>query len=353
MPEAPSYIPTGEGEKLNKFANQHWRERLALFSQVENRVREVNPEVNAPFRLEKGKPSPLGLFAEAAFPKKPGETVRGKQKAEVRKGHYRTALVGRAVFSDKEGRLYRDVDLKGTGYVKTLSRRVDVLPPGSEHPQSGRFGLLDRKAAKVDYENSEDFVRAGIRTSRTLAIIELQELLVEGKKVSLDKARKLGVIDRKFQPVVEVRAFGTKARAANYDESDLADAKELVRQELGEERLPTDEEYFNWFARTLGKNVALMHKNGWRHGWLTEHNITLDCRIVDLDSIEELDSENKRLDDCETAKTTIWNFSVNSPNSHGKISGFRFEREFEKSYDAAFPPEERARYFARFRRKAA
>jgi hypothetical protein len=50
-----------------------------------------------------------------------------------------------------------------------------------------------------------------------------------------------------------------------------------------------------WFAKTLGKNIGLMHSNGWAHGnpyiYSTPSNVTLDCRIVDLDTVLDRTSE--------------------------------------------------------------
>ena len=43
--------------------------------------------------------------------------------------------------------------------------------------------------------------------------------------------------------------------------------------------------YLFWFAETLGKNVGLLHAHHYSHNYLSPHNITLDARIVDLDSV--------------------------------------------------------------------
>jgi len=73
------------------------------------------------------------------------------------------------------------------------------------------------------------------------------------------------------------------------------DAKSLVSQELGRGNNPlTDQEYLEWFAETLGKNVGLMHKNGWFHAGLSPHNITLDCSVCDFDTVKELKNEEQR-----------------------------------------------------------
>jgi hypothetical protein len=56
----------------------------------------------------------------------------------------------------------------------------------------------------------------------------------------------------------------------------------------------SDLEYLKWFAKTLGYNIGLMHKNGFEHHYIDGgHNVTLDCRIVDLDGIRPLDAPAK------------------------------------------------------------
>jgi len=86
---------------------------LLLFSQVKNTVLEVNPNVNLPFNLEKGKSSSLGLFAEAAFREKPGRLPKGKHALEVWPGvHRRSAILGRIIFNDTEGRFIGTLILK-------------------------------------------------------------------------------------------------------------------------------------------------------------------------------------------------------------------------------------------------
>ena len=48
------------------------------------------------------------------------------------------------------------------------------------------------------------------------------------------------------------------------------------------------EDYLEWFAETLGRQMAIIHSAGSYHNYLTPHNITLDCRVVDFDSIHEI-----------------------------------------------------------------
>jgi len=62
------------------------------------------------------------------------------------------------------------------------------------------------------------------------------------------------------------------------------EAMRVVANELGRSRI-SKKEYLDWFTRTLARQVAAMHSKGWSHANLSEHNITLDCRIKDLESI--------------------------------------------------------------------
>lgn len=362
--EPKAEFPIGEAKKLDELAREKWDEHLLLFSRVKNTVLEVNPNVNLPFNLEKGKPSPLGLFAEAAFEVQPKRLPRGKYALEVWPGvHRRSAILGRIIFNDTGGRIYRDIDLKGigvvepsewTGVVPNLRRKVMITTPGEKRGLRGRQGLLDRDTAYFDYQKSEEFLKAGIRTYRILAIIELKEITANQRKLSVLEAIKEGIINESFHPVVEVRAFGTKARIDDLSSHFHQDIKErkllindaikLVSQELGYKDLISTEEYLGWFVKTLGFNVGLMHKNGWFHEYLSSHNISLDCRIADLDSVSQLTDEHEQERDLSRAK---WSLDELLSFFHVIDSQKRkaFEKQLQESYDSVFPPKERERYF--------
>lgn len=209
--------------------------------------------------------------------------------------------------------MYRDIDLKGVGSFVFLSQNsytdTDV---GKSFGGGSRKGLLDRDTAWPDWETAEVFTQAGIRTYRILAIIKLNQLVVRGEKIDLEEAVRRDIVDEDFVPVVAVRAFGARARVEDlvtkYIEADsrvwIDDAKQLVAKEFGRGAL-SDEEYACWFAKTLGENVGLMHKNDWYHSYLTSHNITLDCRIVDLDSVTKLQQPSQWASDFDAAANTL------------------------------------------------
>lgn len=299
---APKQIPTGESKKISEFSQKNPLEHLATFSQVKNKVLIVNPNIHSPFELTEGNPTPLGVFMQNMFAEKDSNSQTRQINLEILPGETRTALLARAVFGDNEGNLYRDVDLKGIGFLKVPGKRgkyesyfpTDVRP-FPVRDRGSRSGLLDKEVAMYDYENSEDLAAAGVRVSRTITIINLEELIVDGQKMSIDEARRKKYIEKNFVPVIEVRAFGTRARVRDarfyHRERDpsasflLEDAKKLVAQELGKDSI-TNDEYLEWFAQTLATNVGIIRRNGWYHHGLHEQNITLDCRIVDLDSLE-------------------------------------------------------------------
>lgn len=328
-------IPIGEAKELAELTQKKWREYLLLFSQVENTVLNVNDDVYAPLKLKEGEASPLGLFVEAAFSEEPAELPKGKQALETWIQHRRSALLARVIFGDKEGRIYRDIDIKGSGYAMGDSvGKATVFKPGEERTDGGREGLLNRDTAFFDYQMSEEFLNAGVRTHRVLAIIGLKELIVGGRKLSLEEAVKEGIIDQDFQPVVEVRAFGTKARIWDLTKPILRDAKKMVSQELGYKEPFSNKEYLEWFAKTLGCNVGLIHKNGWVHNYLNFHNITLDCRIVDLDAIGAFDPNVAR-HDFDWAQIALSSLVAEFPEEKDKKEFYK--KIFRENYNAVFP----------------
>jgi len=358
--EPKEKFPIGEANKLGELSRERWYEHLLLFSEVKNEVLEINPHVNISLPLEKGKSSPLGLFMEAAFEEKPKEIQQGKCVLEVLPGHWRSAIICRTGFNDKEGRIYRDVDIKGIGsfWRKGTEEGIRVWSyPGFPNPGGRGVGLLDFDSAFLDYQMSEEFLEAGIRTCRTIAIIELKELIISNHKFSVKQAMEENLLLKNFRPVVEIRAFGTKARIEDLEpglfeyENELLfkDAKKFVAQELGYKKALSSEDYFIWFAKTLGANVALIHKNGWSHHNLRPHNITLDCRIVDLDTITQLTRKNEQSADFSQAKNSLSTLErfLNFRFREVIIKREIFEKYFEESYDAIFPFKEQEEYFSK------
>ncbi|MDP9249459.1 MAG: hypothetical protein M3M85_03055 [bacterium] len=300
--EGKSAYPVGKLHELE--AN---KEALPAI-EVKNKVLWVNPDLDIPFKLKVGEPTNLGMFLT-------NEVQEGDKKIknlETATHHNRSALLGRVIFGEKkrEGKdrqLFRDIDIKGTGYVLYRSPEFSEPRPNVEAirfmGQTSSFGILDVKDANHDMGIAETFHEYGVRVHRVVAIIELEEIIYEGKKISIAKAKAKELIDDSAQPVLEVRAFGTHARLldAHSDKNSLKnrelfidDARLLIAQELGENPEEFDNfKYAKWLAKTIGKNVGLMHKNGFVHKYLPQgHNITLDGCLVDFDSVQHTGSRN-------------------------------------------------------------
>lgn len=287
--------------------------------EVKNKVIFVNPAIHAPFKLEEGKPSKLGLFLKPKT-KKPElnfierivtRFIKPKEEKQFNlgtmSGHGRSAILGRVVFDDDERRMYRDIDLKGIGRIIPKMDTVcvgEIIEKIGEYSNEAKeaYGLLRLSSAYHDKDMSEAFLAAGIRTHRVIAIISLSEMIDNtGNRIKVEDAQKLNIIPESVKPVISVRAYGTKYRLDEFVgqfkelgsnlkpemKSDiLNDAMTIVAQELGKNPEEFSKiEYLEWLAATIGQGVGRMHKNGWYHAWLLTHNITLDGRITDLDSV--------------------------------------------------------------------
>ncbi len=286
----PKHHLTGEMDKLETN-----KECLPAIK-VKNTVRWVNEDFTTPYKLKVGEQCELALFLT---PKSDEHDFL----LEIMPKHNRSALLGRLLFSDKDGNKYREIDLKGVGYIEPhsiyrekrnqtrvgkIEKRVN-LAVGVE----GSMGLTSIQDAEKNQERAELFFKNNIRAIRTIAIIELQEIVDEnGEKISIKQAEKLGIIPENFIPCIEARAMVTKARIDDLDNDNweilLQDAIKLFAQETQQKPENINkQEYIKWFAKTLGAQVARIHQLGFSHQYLTPHNITLDCRILDFDSVQQ------------------------------------------------------------------
>jgi hypothetical protein len=171
----------------------------------------------------------------------------------------------------------------------------------------------------------------------------LEEIIYDGKPISILKAKIGKIISRNMKPVLEIRAFGTHSRFVDVFQSNskekanllIEDARLLVAQELGLD--PKDFsrlEYFKWLARTVGKNLALMRKNGWVHKYLGQgHNITLDGCFMDFDSVEKGDLFDRGFsNDYLRARVSIGNLFEFFYGQNGSLINEIF-CEYKISYD--------------------
>lgn len=302
---SPEHLSIGKAAQL-----EEQKETLPAV-EVKNKVRWVNNEIQFPLNLEVGKQTKIGLFLTT----KEGEK---SQHLEVMTKHGRTGILGRALFSDQQGTVFREIELKGSGHVltdelypdKRSSLSVGPVKRNKQSVADRTEGVLDLNDAEHDKEISELFYHNGIRVPRVIALIDLEEVVDEnGVAISVSEAKRKGMIFPKTDVGIEVRAFATKARVSESEADNwdvlLEDARTLVAQELGivMEQF-TVRDYVQWFAKTLSTEVGKMHKLGYFHGYLTRHNITLDCRIVDFDSV-------KRFSDIQEDERPEMEFKIN------------------------------------------
>ncbi|GEM_PF-2126747 len=341
------------------------KDRLPV-AEVSNEVIWINPEIRAPFDMKEGESTKLGVFVS---------NVEQRRSIGTVERHGRTGIFGAVIFEDAQGRRYRDVDGKGLGNIGyDVSDSGNWLDAGTPRAKSfhdvallaqagpGEFGLMDRSVALKDASMAEEFLARGIRTYRVIGVTKLKELIVQTEsgeeKISVDEAKQRGFVADNVEPVVEVRAFGTRARLQDIENDNgadlLTDAQKLVQKETGvsPEKF-TLKDYLEWFAKSLGESLGRMHKAGFTHGYLTRHNLTLDCRIIDLDSIEfQSEKPNIRtliyidrgeykgttqdtyMKDVEEAANALGDFSRDIGNTTGSlpITSPRFKSIFEEAY---------------------
>ncbi len=358
-------LPVGEGGKLNRFAAQNWQEHRIQLTPVDNKVIWVNPNFpNLPFNLEVGKPTPLALFAKNSFNEEPvSELKNGNQIGEYWAAHSRSALLARAMIADNKGQVFRDIDLKGMGLVaheffitgddsNNVKSRAKVDPEHLGYWEKGLgsnnyFGLQDVRNAKYNAIKSEKFNDLGISSSRTLAIIMLKEVVKGDAILSVSKFKKDMNLSNGFTPVVEVRAFANKFRIRDCYMNEqwpilLDDAKTIISRGFGLSAKMSNDEYLEWLAKVLGRNMGLMHRNGWAHGYLNAHNIGLDGSIVDLDSVHRLTESSSQ----ERDRLFVLNALEELYGSlQSSMSVELFCGTLTNEYEKIFPPDDQVDYF--------
>lgn len=318
-------------------------------AEIKNFVSWVNPAFKeVPFKLIEGQPTKLGLFFTAG---------NSEKKLSIAPEHRtgRSGMVDPVIFRDAEGRLYRDVDLKGIGAFRRHESTNEysddtfmVAPPEilSDNQYANRdtyeIGIVNRGYAINDRERAEELLRNNIRTYRIIAFIDLEEIIdKEGNKVSIEEAKNQKLMRKDTKPIIEVRAFTTRERVdyvsmrskLNKERKRFAleDARLLVAQELGKELVAFPiAEYIEWFSETLGIQLARLRKLGLCHGYLHSQNITLDCKIVDLDSLHENQEENEFLHDFNSAWQTL---NELFPADQNIDDAYHYLDLFKKSYE--------------------
>lgn len=283
-----------------------WRARVVP---VKNTVLWADRSRGLPFKFRTGHPTSVAVFLT---PKR----QKSLPTVELRGGYGRSGLLGRAYFRDEYGNIYRDMNVKGIGFATLMGGRI-VQPIKPRAGVSETFGLLDRDSAIAEKNAAQKFLRAGIRTARPIALIRLKQIVDRrGRKISLKEARRKQMLAPETkEPVIALRAFGTHYRVENLTKAAAKDAIALVSAELKREL--TAKEYAEWFAETLGKQLAKIHNADLAHGNPSPHNTTLDCRLVDLDRVRKIKNVSSMYDDIKVAGDTLRMFSSRWMEAYG------------------------------------
>lgn len=313
-------------------------ERLTLRARCE--VVAVNERLcnDLGLKLEVGKPTDLGVFLK--FDNDTAEFNEDARIAGIRNRHHRSADLDTELVETSDGDILRDTDIKGGGLI-SRETGTDVIP-WTNTPYGRVEGLMDEESALHDMRMSRRFKELGIDTDEIVAVIRPLELPVMGNdgvcrmvpvenipRGPADKPTH-GTLPHGFTPALVIRKYGTKTRVDDVISPEgsfgprpspdveqdrreyIQDAIELIR--FKDPTVTDIREYTYWFAKRLGRNVGRMARAGLLHRFLfTRHNVTLDCRITDRDSVQErpipLDETSRQLD-FDGGLVTINNFAI-------------------------------------------
>lgn len=245
----------------------------------------------------------------------PAET--GDKMIRVRLGINRHGVISSELFRDPSDNLYRDIDAKGVGFVVGYPIRVLPIQESSLPGDMELRGIYHYDPAQEDWLNTDELTKHGFRVARNVAMIELFELVDKtdsGEFAVVPRqqvGKRLWINMDSVRPVIHVRAMGTTARV--WDLPSLRDyrnympyAKEIVDDAIGIVSMELDQsispkDYAVWFIETLGKMLGKMHSNDifpdfskQIHGGT--HNVTLDCRLLDLHMYDTPISMKRRIE---------------------------------------------------------
>lgn len=356
--------------------------------QVESEVLSVNENFPEIASLSESAVQDFAYFA--VDPENPNGSW-----IDYRPGHNRSFLLSDMNVVDSKGISYGKINIKGSGYIslgenwqghsvihskqRTLSPRP-IVPFKNYDGSSAYKGLMSLEDAETDFQNGERLADMGIRTSRGVAILRLKNIPVPGK--GMVPVEEIVKNDPSFVPVIYVRAMGTDTRVGDFMDPNLIkrssadllrkqkaaaleEAIQVIEEETGRENISL-REYVIWFAETLGTNIGRLHKNGYTHDSLTSSraatfdvlpgNVSLDCRIVDLDSVAPAGSrkwgiEHAQERDVKQSKEILVKLfemcsKSGTPRTRGALPSFYFSKdgplfykELTVRFDAAYKKE--------------
>ena len=233
--------------------------------------------------------------------------------------HQRSASLPSSIYYDAAGKPYSCVNLKGVGNILCNKDGVWCLDNAGGLPSAtGPWGYVLEKYACTDVEMTERFYTLGIHSHRVIAHLRPEYVFCRGSFLSPEE------FSRRYSqgslPLIQLRAFTVPTRLLELEPSPyiapqharalLNEAWAMINLHTGHE-LETDDEYIVYLVRTVARQVALMHAQGYVHNFLSGHNITLDGGLVDLDGVKWYHNQNEAKfiqrtnEDCITAVCTL------------------------------------------------
>lgn len=297
---------------------------------IDNTCVFANKEVSSTLDVAEGLRSSLGCQVSLGpLKRNPDRLVYGMEQ------HNRSSILSSESGISWRGANFKYLDAKGTGYLEHVSTDINsvdnpkyllrVRPSVNKIVKGESDDLTTWGGTSLDWndkdiELSEHFADLGIRTIPIVACLKLNQVLDSGGNIlSIEEAKQKKIILETDEPGIILRGFVTPFRLKdvlyNPDEKDMygietttkdierkrnillkaiEDTKEDISIPLEVRKTFEDpNNYAVWLSSTIGEQVKLMHKNGYVHGYLSAlHNITLDARVMDLDSALEDYPEN-------------------------------------------------------------
>ena len=305
---------------LNKWTLQKLVQPMSAVS-VKNTVIYVNRDLNTPsLKFDVGKPVDLACqVAMGERKNKPDRIIW------VRPGHERSAIItANAQITDGDSTTYNYLDEKGIGNLEYIERTRKnqyhgYMKPVKSYPDRGyqdkTWGAATKTWIEKDLEMGNKLKKLNVRIVPLVAVAKIEEVVdPNGKIITIDEAKNSGYMAKETEPVVIFRAWITPYRLADvaynpeieidYSEKDL-ERRRALQDMKNDTSIPADVRssildimsYLSWLAGSIGGDLGKMHAHKMTHGSLRAlHNITLDGRFVDLDSMVE-NSDQEKIDD--------------------------------------------------------
>lgn len=280
-----------------------------------------------------------GFVSERELPNSQGFQVG------LRPYHWRSFLMEQTA---KEG-LPRYIDQKGGGFVGVEYRNntYKIVPKNIE-PDNKRghiSGIFEKERGGSDIAYTDVAQKLGVRTVPILGMSQLEEIIYQGRIMSVAEAKERAVLPHELEPVVLYRGYEVPHRLVDlcmYDEQPFPiphrplsrvmetyihlfydlDRQQYIREAVGQELIPREisgmidesqangeslyqsiaaalekvgwntlsahlpvRPYLKWLLHTTWKNYALMHfaEQPFVHGYATMHNNTADGKVLDMD----------------------------------------------------------------------